>query len=117
MTREELLALLDVLPGETHLPLRWVREQVAGLAPAGAEPDGADLTVGEVAERWGRGPSTIRGMCEAGEIAGAYKFRNREWRIPRESVAAFEGAQRAGKGQAGPKDRHGLRAIVEGDAA
>lgn len=111
MTREELLELLARFPDEAWVPLPVGRVRAFLTEETATEPP-ADLSVTEVAERWHRGPSTVRGMCEAGELAGAYKFNRREWRIPRESVLAYEAAQRRGEVRRGPGDRHGLRTIV-----
>jgi hypothetical protein len=66
---------------------------VAGLRSlAEALPAGA--TVEDLAARYGRAPSTVRGWCEAGRFPGAYKLHDREWRIPTAAVEAFEAKER-----------------------
>jgi excisionase family DNA binding protein len=72
-----LAALLDEVEAET-----------AGREDGTAAPL-ADLTAADVARALGRSPSTVRGWLEAGEIPGAFRFNNREWRISRSDFAAF----------------------------
>lgn len=57
----------------------------------------ADLTVAQVAARYDRHPSTVRGWCESGVLRGAYRLRGREWRVPAETLAAFEQAERGAR--------------------
>jgi hypothetical protein len=65
------------------------------LCPRGSRlRAGADFTVAQIAARFGRHPSTVRGWCDAGLIRGAYKFMSKEWRIPVESLPSFEESQR-----------------------
>jgi len=54
----------------------------------------ADFTVGELALRFDRSPSTIRDWCEQGHFEGAYKLNGRDWRIPEAAVDAFVARQR-----------------------
>ena len=54
----------------------------------------ADFTVGELALRFHRSPSTIRDWCEHGRLGGAYKLNGRDWRIPEAAVDAFVARQR-----------------------
>ena len=49
-----------------------------------------DMTVQELADRFGRCPSTVRAWCEAGRLPGAYKLRGREWRIPAVALRLFQ---------------------------
>jgi hypothetical protein len=51
-------------------------------------------TVAEVALQLHRSPSTVRGWCEAGRFAGAFKLNGRDWRIPPAAVERFLDAQR-----------------------
>lgn len=91
-----LRALLDTLPAETLVPVSWVRLVLAeGPAPTTAPTAPApDLTVPQVAERFGRKASTVREWCEHRYFPGAYKLREREWRVPLAGVQAFEDAER-----------------------
>ena len=54
----------------------------------------ADFTVGELALRFHRSPSTIRDWCEHGRLEGAYKLNGRDWRISQAAVDAFLALQR-----------------------
>lgn len=73
-----------------------LRELAAAIedaaAPAAA---GAVLTVALVAEQLHRSASTVRGWCEAGRFAGAFKLEGRDWRIPVAAIDAFLADQRA----------------------
>lgn len=63
--------------------------------PNGRLPGGlCGLTIGEVAHRYGRAASTVRGWISAGSLPGAYKLRRREWRVPQAALAEFEDAER-----------------------
>ncbi len=90
-----LRALADALPAGTAIPIP--RELLLVLLDSYAElasPALVDPAVEEIATRYGRAPSTIRGWCEAGRFPGAYKIHGRQWRIPRASLTAFEAVQR-----------------------
>ena len=67
--------------GSFTLPVDAVREWLADDGP-GFEPD---LTVEEVAALLTRSPTTVRGWIRSGELR-AYKFNNREYRIPRAAL-------------------------------
>jgi hypothetical protein len=54
---------------------------------------GVDMTVEQLATRFGRKPSTIRTWCERGELPGCYRNHGREWRIPTTAIAAMQRAQ------------------------
>lgn len=95
---EALRAYAEALPRGTVVPV--LRELVLELL-AGASGDGpvpvqtpADLTVAEVARRFGRAPATVRGWCEEGRLPGAYRFRGKEWRVPQSALEAFEAGER-----------------------
>jgi len=77
LTREGLLDLAAV---------------VASPVETLAAPD--EFTVGEVARRFHRSASTVRGWCEHGRFEGAYKLNGRDWRIPTTAVDAFLAEQR-----------------------
>ena len=93
------------LPEGTVLPV--AREVVLaladGLVAPPERPSGADLTVAELAARFGRSRSTVRMWLEAGKVAGAYRFRNREWRVPARMLAAFEESERERAGKTLPR--------------
>ncbi len=62
-------------PGATiGLPVEIIREALGAAAVEGAT---ADLSVAQLAERFGRSRSTVRGWLEAGRFPGAYKLRKR----------------------------------------
>jgi hypothetical protein len=82
LSREALLDALGTVP-----------------TPGTAEPT-ADLTVAELAARFHRAPSTLRGWLETGRFEGAYKLNGRDWRIPSASVAGFLAQQRRGRDKA-----------------
>lgn len=94
--------------GQAHLSalaVKWLPALEAFSSGPAAVPTGyeapasgsADLTVAQVAARYSRQPSTVRGWCESGLLRGAYRLRGREWRIPAEALAAFEQAERGGR--------------------
>ena len=53
-----------------------------------------DFTIAELAARFHRSPSTIRGWCEHGHFKEAYKLNRRDWRIPSAALDAFLARQR-----------------------
>ena len=80
LSKEALLGALEAVPG-----------------PTDDSPEaGADLTIEQVARRFGRSASTVRSWISAGRLVGAYKFRNKEWRLPEGTLTAFESAERSG---------------------
>jgi len=91
-------AVAEALPAGTAVPVP--RELLLELlaAPGGAvhtsTTPAADLTVHQVAARFGRHPSTVRLWLERGALPGAYRFQGREWRIPATSLAIFEARAR-----------------------
>src|SRR2546425_684472 len=68
----------------------------------------ADVTVAELATRFHRSASTVRGWCEHGRFEAAYKLNGRDWRIPKRAVDAFLAEQR-GEARHGRRD-HSARA-------
>lgn len=93
------------LPAGTVLPVP--REVVLALAD-GADTPGerttvADWTVADLAARFRRSRSTVRTWLEAGKVEGAYRFRNREWRVPARALAAFEESERERAGKTPPE--------------
>ena len=97
-----LRALLDASPDDGTMipvPANWLRQLLdgeGGLDSTGDEIR-ADLTVGQVAEIFGRHPNTVRDWIARGVLAG-YRLNNREWRVPRSSVEDFQQRQRLGEG-------------------
>ena len=96
-----LRALAEALPAGAAVPVprEWLLELLAG-SPEPALPTvpsvtPADLTVAQLAARFGRKPSTVRGWLDRHLIPGAYRFQGREWRVPAAALAAFEATQRS----------------------
>ncbi len=67
--------------------------------PPGQEREAeASLTVQQIADEYGRKPSTVRGWMAS--IPEAFKALGREWRCPREAVERFlQGEHAAGSGE------------------
>jgi excisionase family DNA binding protein len=82
------LATILSLPDDALLPVRLIREAVAGIQGTGCD-GGLGLTVGEVAEETGRAASTVRTWAAEGRLPGAKRLRGREWRIPRSALHAL----------------------------
>lgn len=91
-----LRAYAEALPPGTAVPVvrEWLLALLAATDTPAATMADPDLTVHDLAERFGRRPSTIRTWVEAGRFPGAYRFQNREWRVPAAGVAAFEAGAR-----------------------
>jgi hypothetical protein len=94
-----LRTLAEALPTGAAVPVprEWLLEllaRIAAPAASGASSTPADFTVVDLAARFGRKPSTIRGWLDRELIPGAYRFRGHEWRIPVGALAAFEAGQR-----------------------
>ena len=51
--------------------------------------DGPDLRVDDVARSLDRAGSTVRSWLGQGRLPGAYRLRDREWRIPRTALRNF----------------------------
>lgn len=96
--RAHYLAIAEALPAGTAVPVpvELLVELLAGGGDPGAISDAPppDFTVPQVAARFGRKPSTVRGWIAGGQLPGAYHFRGRELRIPAAAVMAFEAGQR-----------------------
>lgn len=73
----------------------------------------ADLTVADLATRFGRSASTVRAWCEAGRFPGAYRFEHREWRVPAAGLAAFEADQRSGVSQPARRPAQGRGKLTD----
>lgn len=98
--QERLRRMVEAVPegGSILLPISALREWLedeSKFAP-GQPAKSADMphpgfTVGEVAGRVGRDPSTIRGWIAEGHFPRARKLRGREWRIPPADLEVFMG--------------------------
>src|SRR5713101_6101688 len=98
MDATRLSRLLAQFPDDALVPVRWLRVQLRQTAAVQA--DGvADLSCADVAAELNRTPGTIRGWCQRGEIAGAYRLNKKEWRIPRASLREYLDAHGAKRGE------------------
>lgn len=99
MNRHALRALAQAFPdgAVVSVPKEWLLE-LLGEADDGAQLE-IDLTVSQVAQRFSRRPSTVRGWCEAHLLPGAYRNRGREWRIPVAALVEFQERERRSGGQ------------------
>ena len=88
------------MPPGTLVPRDWVLDQLSDGVPAvppavtPALPARVDLTIRDLAEMFGKQPSTVRAWVERGDFPGAYKLHGKEWRVPVSSVEAFQKGQR-----------------------
>lgn len=88
--RERLERMVEGLPDDASvtLPVGWLREQLEKTD----EPTGADgdrlWTVTELAERYDRAESTVRGWLVAGDLDG-FKVKG-SWRISADAIQRFE---------------------------
>ncbi len=94
---DRLRELAERLPHGVSLTL--TRDGLLGLATEhDQDPDPpaarGDFTIAELAARFSRSTSTIRGWCERGRFEGAYKLNGRDWRIPVTALDAFLAEQR-----------------------
>jgi excisionase family DNA binding protein len=81
--------------------------------PSAGDLPTADYTVRQLAERFGRRPSTVRAWLESGRLRG-YRFAGREWRTSAEALREFEEAERQrGTGEAGSKPPRSRRHAVD----
>ncbi len=78
----------------------------SGEAEAPSATPGADFTVRQIAERFGRQPSTVRAWVESGRLRG-YRFAQREWRVSQEALREFEESQRQTGRAPGPPSGRG----------
>ena len=97
-----LRSLAEALPTGVAVPVprEWLLELLAGQGSTAPATPPADLTVREVAVRYGRHDSTVRQWLERGLFPGAYKLRNRDWRVPPAAIAAFDQREREGESPA-----------------
>jgi hypothetical protein len=101
--RRALQVLASALPEGVSVPVprEWLLELLSGEnETALTAVASADLTVADLAKRFGRQTSTVRAWLERGMFPGAYKFMGgREWRVPLQALSAFETGQRKGTPQ------------------
>ncbi len=101
--RGRLEAIVASMPegSAVTLPVDWLRRLLE--AEGGPEVDGGSadrpLRLREVAQRYGRAPSTIRGWCVAGKFPGAFKMNGVDWWVPRSALREFEASQQRGQGR------------------
>ena len=91
-----LRSALRAMPPGSLVPRDWLLEQLGG------EPStvtAIDLTIADLADLFGKRPSTVRAWVEQGDFAGAYKLHRKEWRVPASSVEAFQNRQRDHSGR------------------
>ncbi len=97
---ESLRVALAAMPPGTLVPRDWVLEQVSGRSPSlptvelPTLPARVDMTIRDLAQLFGKQPSTVRGWVERGDFPGAYKLHGKEWRVPVSGVEAFQNGQR-----------------------
>ena len=79
------------MPPGSLVPRDWLLEQ---LGRPSSTASAIDLTIADLAELFGKRPSTVRAWVERGDFAGAYKLHGKEWRPPASSVETFQSRQR-----------------------
>lgn len=86
-----LRRIADGMPddGAVLLPVRELR---ARLGEVGLSCPEVDMRLGEVAEALKVSVSTVRGLCQRGDLAG-YRRAGREWRVSRDALAAYQRAE------------------------
>ena len=107
MSETALRALLEALPDDALLPVKWVKAHLEAPACASSGAVVADLSAVDVAAELGRRPGTIRGWFARGDFPGAYRLHGREWRVPRAALRAYldrQAAARRDDGDAGAVD-------------
>src|SRR5438552_763978 len=97
---DSLRAALAAMPPGTLVPRDWVLERLSEDIPGvpaavtPTPPARVDLTIRDLAQLFGKQPSTIRAWVERGDFPGAYKLHGKEWRVPVSAVEAFQDRQR-----------------------
>ncbi len=102
---DSLRAALTAMPPGTLVPRDWVLERLSEDipdVPAAVTPATStrvDLTIRDLAQLFGKQPSTVRAWVERGDFPGAYKLHGKEWRVPVSAVDAFQNRQRRAKSE------------------
>jgi len=93
-TLERLRKIAELRPAGASITVtrEALLEALDGATDVSTPPD--DITVAELATRFQRSPSTIRGWLEGGLFPGAYKLRGREWRVPAAAIDTFRDLER-----------------------
>ena len=119
MTREALIALqalAEALPVGQAVPVprEWLLELLVGMPveDAAGHAPAVDLTCHQVADALGRDASTVRAWAARGEFPGAYRLNGREWRIPAESLRAWQEGQRQRPSKSAASIRPGGRRLA-----
>ena len=88
---------LRALPPGSLVPVAWVLELLGdGVdAPSRTPGPAVDLNVADIALLFKKRPSTVRAWIERGDFPGSYKLQNKEWRVPRAAIEAFQKSQQA----------------------
>lgn len=100
---ERLRAAAEHLPPGASITV--TREAI--LEALQEQGGGGDLTVAQLAERFGRSKSCVRAWLEQGLLRG-YRLRGREWRIPAGALAEFEQAEQEGRRRQTPRRGTGI---------
>ena len=124
--RKRLEAIVTNMPqgSAVTLPVDWLRQllDAEGMSDVDDGSPGRPLQLREVAERYGRSPSTIRAWCAAGKLPGAFKMNGFDWWIPRSALRKFEADQQRDRkqepalGRAREPDLSSWRKIRKGHA-
>ena len=97
---ESLRKALAAMPPGTLVPRDWVLERLSEDVPGvpaavtSALRARVDLPIRDLAQLFGKRPSTVRAWVERGDFPGAYKLHRKEWRVPVSAVDAFQNGQR-----------------------
>jgi hypothetical protein len=96
---DALLRLALALPDDTALPVpkAWLVELLEGTAAPqqGRQCVALDLTLKEAGAALHLGESTVRALCSAGTLEGAYLLGG-SWRVPAVALERFQERARAG---------------------
>lgn len=96
---ERLRGELEAMPQGALLPRDWLLERLSDHSAPASSAEGStlrvDLSVLDLANLFGKQPSTVRAWLERGDLPGAYKLQGKEWRVPPSGVDAFQNQQRS----------------------
>jgi excisionase family DNA binding protein len=117
--RAALLITAKALPPDcvVSVPAGRLLELLAGSEGPAVAADAPipDFTIAQVAQRFGREPSTVRGWIASGHLTGSYHFRGRERRIPLAAVLAFEAQQQRAAPPPAKRQKRRTRSLREPD--